>query len=104
MAKQVAQRAMQELDGEARGGAGMGDPLPWRMHGGPGTGKSHVLRILRKGLFEYLLKWTIGAHFQITAFQAVMAQLLGGDTMRHACGIPAVQRGDEKGEDVKFQY
>ena len=74
------------------------------MHGGPGTGKSHVLRILRKELFEDLMKWTIGVHFQITAFQAVMAQLLGGDTIHHACGIPAVKRGDDKGEDVKLQY
>eukprot|EP00959_Pyramimonas_sp_CCMP1952_P200760 4199184-Pyramimonas_sp.AAC.1 len=74
------------------------------MHGGPGTGKSHVLRILRKELFENIMKWTIGVHFQITAFQAVMAQLLGGDTMHHACGIPAVKRGDDKGEDVKLQY
>eukprot|EP00959_Pyramimonas_sp_CCMP1952_P352645 7388439-Pyramimonas_sp.AAC.1 len=32
-----------------------------------------------------------------------MAQLLGGDTIHHACGIPAVKRGDEKGEDVKLQ-
>eukprot|EP00959_Pyramimonas_sp_CCMP1952_P284127 5938786-Pyramimonas_sp.AAC.1 len=73
------------------------------MHGGPGTGKSHVLWILRKELFEGIVKWTIGVHFQIAAFQAVMAQLLGGDTMHHACGIPAVKRGDEKGEDVKLQ-
>eukprot|EP00959_Pyramimonas_sp_CCMP1952_P439734 9206047-Pyramimonas_sp.AAC.1 len=27
MVKQVAERAMQELEGESRGGAGMGDPL-----------------------------------------------------------------------------
>ena len=33
-----------------------------------------------------------------------MAQLLGGDTIHHACGIPAVKRGDEKGEYVKLQY
>ena len=55
-------------------------------------------------MFEELMKWSIGVHFQITAFQAVMAQLLGGDTIHHACGIPAFKRGDEKGEYVKLQY
>jgi len=97
MVKQVAERVMKEVDGVARGGADMGEPLRWCMHGGPGTGKSHVLCILRKELFEDLMQWTIGVHFQITAFQAVMAQLLGGDTIHHACGIPAFKRGDEKG-------
>ena len=101
--RQVAQRVMQELDGEAAGGANVGESLRWCVRGGPGTGKSRVLRALRKELFEDLLKWTIGVHCQITAFQAVMAQLLGGDTMHHARGIPAVKRGDEKGEDVKLQ-
>ena len=43
-------------------------------------------------------------HFQITALQAVMAHLLGGGTIHHACGIPAIKRGEEKGEDVKLQY
>eukprot|EP00959_Pyramimonas_sp_CCMP1952_P236643 4945551-Pyramimonas_sp.AAC.1 len=50
------------------------------------------------------MKWTIGVNFQITALQAVMAQLLGGDTIHHACGIPAIKRGAEQGEDVKLEY
>ena len=48
------------------------------------------------------MKWTISAYCQITALQAMMAQLLEGDTMRHACGIPAFKRGEEKGEDVNL--
>eukprot|EP00959_Pyramimonas_sp_CCMP1952_P462415 9483208-Pyramimonas_sp.AAC.1 len=75
----------------------MGEPLQRCMHGGPGTGKSHVLRIIRHELFEGLMKWTIGVHFQIAALQAVMAQLLGGDTIHHARGTPAIQRGEEGG-------
>ena len=104
MVKKVAYRVICENDAESDGNASMGQPLQWCMHGGPGTGKSHVLRIIREELFEGLMKWTIGVHFQITALQAVMAQLLGGDTIHHACGIPAIKRGEEKGEDVKLQY
>ena len=104
MVKKVARRVMQEIDGEGREQAAMGEPLQWCMHGGPGTGKSHVLRIIRQELFEGLMKWTIGVNFQIAALQAVMAQLLGGDTIHHACGIPAFKRGGEQGENVKLQY
>ena len=31
-------------------------PLRWSMHGGPGTGKSHVINICKKELFETVLK------------------------------------------------
>eukprot|EP00959_Pyramimonas_sp_CCMP1952_P414558 8686064-Pyramimonas_sp.AAC.1 len=89
---------MQEIDGEGMDEAAMGEPLQWCMHGGPGTGKSHVLRILRHELFEGLIKWTIGVNFQTTALQAVVAQLLGGGTIHHARGIPAIKRGADRGE------
>ena len=39
-----------------------------------------------------MLHWNIGVHFQIVALQAVMAELLGGDTVHHACGIPAFRK------------
>eukprot|EP00959_Pyramimonas_sp_CCMP1952_P198763 4157279-Pyramimonas_sp.AAC.1 len=86
MVQIVALRVMREIDGEASEDAGMGEPLQWCMHGGPATGKSHVLRIIRREKSEGLMKWTIGVHFQIAALQAVMAQLLGSDTIHHACG------------------
>ena len=35
------------------------------------------------------LKWEMGVKFQVVALQAVMAELLGGDTIHHALGIPA---------------
>eukprot|EP00959_Pyramimonas_sp_CCMP1952_P338564 7090204-Pyramimonas_sp.AAC.1 len=50
---------MQEIDGQAGEDADMEEPLRWCMHGGPGTGKSHVLSVIRQELFEGLLKWTI---------------------------------------------
>ena len=65
----------------------MGGPLRWSMHGGPGTGKSHVIKILKEELFGEILQWDMGVEFQIVAFQAVMADLLGGDTVHHALNI-----------------
>ena len=66
---------------------GLGEPLRWCVHGGPGTGKSHIIKILKEELFEKVLHWNMGAEFQIVAFQAVMADLLGGDTIHHALNI-----------------
>ena len=42
------------------------------LHGGPGTGKSHVIKILKEKLFEEELEWTAGIDFQIGAFQQLM--------------------------------
>ena len=63
------------------------EPLRWSMHGGPGTGKTHVIKILKEELFGQVLGWNIGMEFNIIAFQAVMADLLGGDTIHHALNI-----------------
>ena len=88
----MAQRVKTETVALAKGQVPEGEPLRWLMHGGPGTGKSHVINILRTRFFEELLEWNIGVHFQIVALQAVMAELLGGDTIHHACGIPAFRK------------
>ena len=58
----------------------------WGLHGGPGTGKSHVIQIIKRELFEQVLQRSIGVDFQIVALQAVMADLLEGDTFHHALG------------------
>ena len=92
MVRIVAQRVKTEMVAAAEGQVPEGEPLRWLMHGGPGTGKSHVINILRTRFFEELLHWNIGVHFQIVALQAVMAELLGGDTIHHACGIPAFRK------------
>ena len=62
------------------------DPLLWCMHGGPGTGKSHVLKLVRE-LFTDVCGWEMGLDCQMAAHQAVMAEQLQGDTLHHACGI-----------------
>ena len=56
------------------------------MHGGPGVGKSEVLKLIRQ-LFEEVCGFSMGLEYQMAALQAVMAEQLGGDTLHHCCGI-----------------
>ena len=49
---------------------------------------------LLRDLFT-VLGWEQGVHYQVVALQAVMAQLMGGDTIHHACGIPAFKKGTD---------
>ncbi len=48
----VVQRAKIEMEAAATGQVPEGEPLRWLMHGGPGTGQSHVINILRTRFFE----------------------------------------------------
>ena len=82
----MAARVAAELRGEPHDLA-MDDPLRWVLHGGPGTGKSYTLNLIRKGLFEETLGWQQGVEYQVVTFQAVMAEALGGDTIHHALGL-----------------
>ena len=69
-------------------------------HGGPGTGKSHVITAaIVKELFTRVLKWNIGIEYQVVALQAVMAALIGGDTIHHACGLLAAHFRHAKATD-----
>ena len=76
--------------------------LDGQVSGGPGTGKSHVLKLVKKELFEDILHWDMGEQFQVVALQAVMAQLLDGDTIHHALGIPFINKTAEK-QDTDLQ-
>ena len=91
---EVAERVIRELQGENTSVDNCGEPFRRLLHGGPGTGKTHVVKLLRE-LFEEQLHWEMGVQFQVVAFQAAMAQLIGGDTIHHACGIPVFTKGDE---------
>ena len=74
----VAQRVLRELRATAcPARTAMGEPLRWCVHGGPGTGKSHVIKLIIE-LFTTVLKWNMGVEFQVVALQAVMAEQLGG--------------------------
>ena len=80
------------------------DPLRWVVHGGPGTGKTHVIKtIIKEELFDKVLKWQQGLDYQVVALQAVMADLLKGDTIHLACGIPVRKKGVD-GEMVLQQH
>ena len=74
-----------------------GEPLRWLLHGGPGTGKSHVIKLVQE-LFHEVLEWKPGVQYQAAALQAVTADLINGDTLHHACGIPVFSKKKEKTE------
>ena len=85
MLRIICQRVCDELQ-DAGNETQFKDPLLWVLHGGPGTGKSEV-SLMAKELFIDVCGWEMGGEFQMVALQAVMAQLLGGDTIHHAAGI-----------------
>ena len=45
--EEIALRVMQEEKDKALGQEGQSEPLRKMLHGGPGTGKSHVLKVIR---------------------------------------------------------
>ena len=47
-----------------------------------------MIKILKKEIFEKVLKRHIGVNNHIVALQAVMADLLSGDTIHHALNLP----------------
>ena len=88
--EKVCERIQAEaMSGQDRGGAAETNtqPFRWALHGGPGTGKSYALNLLRKELFEERLGWQQGSEFQIVTFQAVNAEPLDGDTIHSALGL-----------------
>ena len=89
----VAGQVTQEMGVE---GPDVGEPLRWAVHGGPGTGKSYVLNLIRQQLFEDILQWKQGDQFQVVTLQAVMANDLNGDTIHHAFGLNWQGTGDER--------
>ena len=86
--KNVADRVCDEMDLLASGDYdSLPERLRWSMHGGQNTGDTHVTKIIKDELIEKVLKWNIGVTFQIVALQAVMADLLSGDTIHHAFNL-----------------
>ena len=88
MVERVADQVCVELRARATNHYDNMQPLRWSMHGGPGTGTSHVIKMIKKELFERVLKYTIAGDFQLVVVQAVMAYLFEGDTIHHALNLP----------------
>ena len=78
------------------------EPLRWALHGGPGTGKSYALDLVRRELFEGVLGWKQGAEFQVVTLQAVMAESLEGDTIHHALGLNWKGEGGDGISDARM--
>ena len=97
--RMVAGRVLQEEAGTSARGHPVSEdsePLRWVLHGGPGAGKSHVLRLLKQEFFETVLGWRRGIEFEVVALQASMADALEGDTIHHALSL-AVFRDEDEG-------
>ena len=54
-----------------------------------------VRDVIKAELFDQILCWQQGLDYQVIALQAVMANLLKGDTIHHACGIPVRKKGSD---------
>ena len=92
----VAQRVIEELPYRTGSCPKESQPLRWVVHGGPGTGKTLVVKdVIKEELFNQVLGWQQGLDYQVIALQAVMADLLKGDTLHHACGIPVRKKGSD---------
>ena len=63
------------------------EPLRGLVHGLPGTGKSRVIKWIRR-LFEEALGWEHGVQFVCVAFQNRMAASIGGNTLHSAADLP----------------
>ena len=81
----VVDRVAAEYDLPNPGRPALSEPLRYLLHGGPGTGKSHALTLL-KDLFDELgLKQ--GIDWDILAYQNANAADLGGQTIHAAFGF-----------------
>lgn len=97
----VCDRICTEIREESQGpNEATSQPLLWLLHGGPGTGKSHVIKLIHE-LFTEVMGWHMSVEFQTVALQAVMAEQLGGDTLHHAVGIPCFNQDLEDNWEQK---
>jgi hypothetical protein len=70
------------------------EPLRYLLHGPPGTGKSHAIKLLQE-LFD-LVGFKKGIDWEFLAFQATNAADLDGDTIHHASGFNTNPRSFEQ--------
>lgn len=78
-------RFQEECNDKENQTVGKSEPLRALICGGPGVGKSYGI-LSMKSLFK-ALGWRQSMQFQFAAFQAVVADQVGGDTLHHSCGV-----------------
>ena len=66
------------------------EPLRYLLHGPPGTGKSHAIKLLQELLD--LVGFKKGIDYEYVAYQATNAADLEGDTMHRTFGFNREQR------------
>ena len=91
----VIQRLKTEMREDSAPNPPASEPMRHFLLGRPGTGKSFALLKLRE-LFETVMGYEAGVHFQFVAFQNVMANLIAGDTVHHALNL-VLNYGGSKG-------
>ena len=98
LSQKVADRVIEELPNRNGMWAPPSELLRGAVHGGPGIGKNQVVQdVMKYKLFNHILQWQQGHHYQVVSLQAVMTDVLKGDTILHACGIP-IRKRDSDGE------
>ena len=97
----VIQRLKVEMREDGVPQAPASEPMRHFLLGRPGTGKSFALLKLRE-LFETVMGYEAGVHFQFVAFQNAMANLIAGDTVHHALNI-VMNYGGSKGRGRQKQ-
>ena len=95
--KRVVDRVMVEEEERVTGKVGVSEPLRYLMHGGPGVGKSHVIKKIRD-FFSVVMGWEVGVEYNLAALQAIMAIQIGGETLHHVAGINPFQAGVDVGQ------
>lgn len=98
-------RYFTEVDEEFVSLASVTEPSYLLLHGPPGTGKSKVIYVLKR-FFTEVAKYRLGLELGVASLQAVVAAMLGGETLHHVTGMRAFKRtgvpaaSDNRNENV----
>ena len=95
----IAKRMKEEAQDLMEGCVGNSEPLSLLCMGGPGVGKSYISKAMRR-LFD-MVKYEDKRHYQFAAYQAVVAEQLGGDTLHHFAGVGVGKSSDPSSKKPK---
>ena len=95
----IAKRMKEEAQDLMEGCVGNSEPLSLFCMGGPGVGKSYISKAMRR-LFD-MVKYEDKRRYQFAAYQAVVAEQLGGDTLHHFAGVGVGKSSDPSSKKPK---